>query len=196
MFGSRSRVVAASIAVAGAVALALTAAGTANAVTVTGGTGTLTVNDSYLLGLAKQGIVVVPTHTQSVSSNATTKTVTVVYAATGGNADLTAFNGRVLYSGDLTFVNVQNGEHATVSSLNFQVFSDTFAGTANDGTTTAVLDAKGSRQATSSGATQTFSASDLEIDSTGASFLDTALGTTAFSGGDQVGSFTTSFTRG
>lgn len=194
MFGSRSRAVAVAVAVAGAVALAVTTATTANAVTITSGTGTLTVNQSYLLTLAKQDVIAVPTQAQSVTYSSTTQTVTVVYSANGGDADVTSLSGEVDYSGGLTFFNAENGKHVSLSGLNFQLFFDQFDGTATDGTNVSVLDTIGNRTATVSGTTQTFSASDLAIDSAGASYLNTTLGTSAFHAGDQVGSFTTSYT--
>jgi hypothetical protein len=194
MFGSKSRVVAASIAVAGAVALVVTGATAANAVTIASGTGTLTVNDSYLVSLAKRGIVVVPTGTQTLAINGPAKTLTVTYAATGGDADVNSFSGEVDFNGGLTFLNALNGKHVSLGLLDFNLLFNSFEGTTNDGTTTtAVLDAEGSRVATISGTTQNFTASELAVDSAGATFLDSALGTTAFTGGDVVGSFATSY---
>jgi hypothetical protein len=183
-----------AVALAGAVALAVTTATTANAVTIASGTGTLTVNQSYLLNLAKQGVIAVPTQAQSVTYNSTSQTVTVVYTANGGDADVNSFSGEVDYNGGLTFLNAENGKHVCLNGLNFQLFFDQFDGTATDGTNVSVLDTAGHRTASVSGSTQTFSASDLAIDSAGASYLNTALGTGAFHAGDQVGSFTTSYT--
>lgn len=196
MFGSRTRAVAVSVAVAGAVALAVTTASTANAVTITSGTGTLTVNQSYLLNLAKQGVIAVPTQAQSVTYSSAARTVTVVYAATGGDADVSSFSGEVDYSGGLTFLNGENGKHVSLTGLNFQLIFDSFGGTANDGTTPTVLDAAGHHVATVSGSTQSFGASDLEIDPAGADYLNSVLGTSAFHGGDQVGTFATTYSGG
>lgn len=194
MFGSKSRVIAASIAVAGAVALAVSGATAANAVTIASGTGTLTINDSYLVNLAKQGIVVVPTGTRSLAFNGPAKTVTITYAATGGDADVNSFSGEVDFDGGLTFLNALNGKHVSLGLLDFNLLFNSFEGTTADGTTTtAVLDAGGSRVATISGTTQTFTASSLTVDSAGASFLDSTLATTAFTGGAAVGSFATSY---
>jgi hypothetical protein len=194
MFGSRTRAVAVSVAVAGAVALAVTTATAANAVTITSGTGTLTVNQSYLLNLAKQGVIAVPTQAQSVTYSSSAQTVTVVYTATGGDADVSSFSGEVDYSGGLTFFNGETGKHVSLSALNFQLIFDSFGGTASDGSMPTVLDAAGHHVATVSGSTQTFAASDLEIDSAGATYLNGVLGTSAFHGGDQVGTFATSYT--
>lgn len=194
MFRSRTRAAAVSIAVAGAVVLAVTTTTAANAVTITSGTGTLTVNQSYLLGLAKQGIIVVPTHTQTLTYDATAKTVAVGYAATGGDADVNSFSGEVDYTGGLTFLNAANGKHVSLNDLFVNIQTDVVSGIESDGVTVAdVLDAAGTHVATISGTTQNLSASDLEIDPSGAAFLDSALGTTAFHGGDAVGSFATSY---
>jgi hypothetical protein len=188
------RAVAVSVAVAGAVALAVgTTAGTASAATITSGTGTLVVNQSYLLNLVKAGIVAVPTGTQSLAYSGTAQTVTVAYPVTGGTASVVNFAGVVDYSGGLTFINATNGKHVSLGSLAFNLATEAFSGTQAGGSATRVFDAAGQHQAGISGSTQSLTASDLEIDAAGATFLDGALGTTAFQAGDQVGTFATSF---
>jgi hypothetical protein len=170
-----------------------TGAGTANAAGIVSGTGTLTVSQSYLLTLARAHIFVTANSAQSVTYNRTAKTVTVVYSVTGGDANVNTFAGAVQYRGGITLYDWATGKKVQLGSLQFDLFNDQFDGTASDGTVVNVLDTDGVQAATANGPAQTFTASALTIDAGGASYLDSALGTTAFNAGDQVGSFATSY---
>lgn len=194
MFSLKPRALAVSLGVVSVVALFGISAGTANAVDITSGTGDLTVNASYLARLAESAVIPVPNGAQSYTINVSARTVSAVFTATGGDADLNNFAGTVDYSGGFTFLNVVNGKFVKLSGLAFDLLNDQVDATRTDGTVVDLFDTVGTRTATvNADATQTFTAGDLAISDDGAAFLDSALGTTVFHAGDQVGSFTTTF---
>lgn len=169
-------------------------AGAANASTVTGGTGSFTVPFSYLGQLHGQNIVAETTGVQSVTCDQTNKTVTAVYSVTGGTADLTNLTGTVQYSGSITVKNGENDKQVQLGSLQFDMFNGQIDVTPAGGSQIAILDVGGSVSGSINGTTQTFNASKLLVDPAGASYLDSALGTTAFHAGDVIGSFSTTYT--
>jgi hypothetical protein len=194
LFSLKPRALAASLGVVSVVALCGISAGTANAVDIASGTGSLTVNASYLARLAESAVIPVPNGAQSYTINVSAKTVTAVFAATGGDADVNNFAGTVDYSGGFTFLNVVNGKFVKLSGLAFDLFNDQVDATETNGTVVDLFDTTGARSATvNADATQTFTASDLAVSDDGATFLNSALGTTVFHAGDQVGAFTTTF---
>lgn len=192
MFGSKFRVVALPVAAVGALALVGLAAGQANAETIASGTGTFTVPLSVETALAHSGVVVVSSGAASSSYDNTTKTFTVVYTATGGDADVSNFDGTVDYSGSVKVVNVFNGKSVTLSTLQLDLLDDQIDLTA-EGTASPYLDLAGTQSAAINGASQSVSASELDLDAAGADSLNKALGTCAFSAGTDFGSFTTTY---
>lgn len=176
----------------GALALVGVSAGIANASTITSGTGTFTVADTYLSQLHSQDISGQATGAQSVTCDQTN--TTVVYSATGGDANLNNSAGSVLYSGGITVKNRQNGKQVQFGNLRFDMFNGQIDATPTSGSEVALLDVGGTVSGQVNGSTQTFSASKLVVDAAGATYLDTALGTTAFHAGDLIGSFTTTYT--
>ena len=192
MFGSTFRVLALPVVAVGALALLGVTAGQASAETIASGTGTFTVPLSVETTLARAGVVVVASGDASSSYDNTTKTFTTVYNATGGNADVTNFDGTVDYSGGVKVVNVYNGKTATLGALQFDVLDDQIDLTAN-GTANPYLDLGGTQSAAINGTSQSISASELSLDAAGASYLNTALGTCAFTAGTDFGSFTTTY---
>jgi len=178
-----------SIAAFGALALAAVTAGTANAGTVTSGTVTLTINDSYLSTLHNNNIDVVPTGAASVTdSNGMT---TVVYNATGGDANLSIGIGHVDYAGGLTVRDESTNQSVQLSSLQFDVFNNQFDAAPSGGSEVALVDPAGPFNTTIGGSPTTFTAGGLVIDAAGASYLNSTLGTTRFQAGQNIGSFAT-----
>jgi hypothetical protein len=189
----KPRTWAVSVGVVGAVALFGIGAGTANAVDIASGTGTITVSAAYLAKLAQSFVIPVPNGAQSYTIDPNAKTVSAVFAATGGDADLNNFAGTVAYSGGLTFVNVVNGKQAKLSSLTFDLFNDQVDVTPAGGSPVDLWDAAGDRTAAINGTSQTFTASDLAVSADGAAYLNSALGTHVFHAGDQIGGFGTTY---
>lgn len=192
MFGSKFRVVALPVVAVGALALVGVTAGQANAETIASGTGTFTVPLSVETTLAHSGVVVVASDAASSSYDNTTKTFTVVYTATGGDADVSNFDGTVDYSGGTKVVNVVNGKSVTLSALQLDLLDGQVDLTAN-GAANPYLDLGGTQSAAINGVSQSFSSSELTLDSAGADYLNKALGTRAFRSGTDFGSFTTTY---
>jgi hypothetical protein len=176
----------------GAVALVGMGAGAAHA-TVASGSVTLTINGSFIASLAKAGVVVVPQNEASVTFTPSTDTVAITYTATGGTASLVSFSGVVDYSGSILGFSCR-GKSVDLSSLMFDLTNGVFDGKTGAGAETPLVDLSGTQSGDISGTTQTYNASDLTIDAAGAQLLDTALHTSAFVAGTDIGSFAATWT--
>jgi hypothetical protein len=192
MRGLIKRAVALPAAALGAVALVGMGAGAAHAA-VAGGSVTLTINGSFIEQLAKAGVIVVPQNEASVTFTPGTDTVAITYTATGGTASLVSFSGVVDYSGSLLGFSC-HGKTVTLSSLLFDLTDTVFDGATPTSGETPLLDLAGSQNNNIDGATQTYDSSELTIDSAGAQLLDSALGTSAFVAGTDVGGFAATWT--
>ena len=182
------RILALPVAALGAVALTGLVAGTAGASTVTSGSVTLTVNASFLTALAQHGVAFVPKDYSSISYAG--GEVAVTFAATSGNADISTFSGTIAYSGGICGFDLKSGKSIELGSLLFDLGDTQFDG---QGSAAAgevpLVDLAGTQSGDIVGTTETYSASDLVLDAAGASYLNGALGTKAFSSGEDVGSF-------
>jgi hypothetical protein len=191
------RLLALPLAVGATAAAVVTTAGTAEAAstTIVAGTGTITVPASILAQLAKAGIAVVPQGAASLAYDSTTHTGTVVYNATGGDAQVNALAGSVDYSGGVKFCDIRTGEGVTFSALLLDMFNGQLDATSSvDGTQQVLLDTGGNvSTSVSSAGVQTFSADSLQIDAAGAAYLDSTLDTSYFTAGQVVGTFTTTY---
>jgi hypothetical protein len=186
------RAIALPLAALSAVALTGVVASTASAATVTSGSVTLTVNASFLAGLAKSGIGFVPQNYTSISY--ANGAVTVTFAASGGDASITSEAGQVDYTGGIIGFDLCKRTSVDLNTLVFDLSYGAFFGeTSTSGGEVQLLDLAGSQQITTDGTNNTYAASDLVLDQAGADYLNSALGTTAFSGGMDVGSFTTTW---
>jgi hypothetical protein len=188
------RVLALPAAAAGAMALVAVGAGAAHAAAITGGSVTLTVKAAWVAQLAKAGVVVVPQGDSSLTYNAAAKTFSVTFAATGGDADLNLGAGSVDYSGSLLGFSCK-GRTVSLGSLLFDLENGQFDGASAAGGELALADLGGTVDGTISGTTQTFESSDLDLDPAGAAYLDSALGTKAFTAGQSIGSFSATWSR-
>ncbi|HEV2636360.1 MAG TPA: hypothetical protein VGX23_14510 [Actinocrinis sp.] len=191
MRGLTKRAVVLPMAALSAAALVAVAGGVAQA-DVSAGTVTLTVNTSFLAQLAKSGVVLLPGDYSSVTYNSS-GTVAVTYAATGGDASLVFSAGTVTASGGILGFSL-NGHTVDLGSLLFDLTDAQFDGATSTSGEVPLVDLAGSQAGLISGTTQTYTASDLVIDPAGAALLDSALHTTAFYGGQDVGSFAASWT--
>ena len=182
---------AAALGAAGLVALTPVAANAA----VSGGTVTLTVKASFISQLAHSGVAIVPSNAASVTFNSD-GSVTIVYNATGGDANLVQSAGSINYTGGILGFSVnRNGFHSvSLGSLLFDLTDSQFDGATSTSGETPLVDLAGSQFGLINGSTQSYSASDLQVDAAGAALLDSALHTSAFAAGQSVGSFTTTWT--
>jgi hypothetical protein len=199
MSRSAVRRVSASIAALGAVvATVFAAAGPAAAAAadpVTGGTTTLSVSLDVELSLAKAGIVETPLPSASIGYDSTNRAVTESFPVTGGNARVTTFTGELDHSGSLLVVNLCTGRSVTLGSVVFDLFNDQITAVPRGSSSAVVLfDTAGDVTATVDGTTHTFTASDVQVDPAGASYLDSALGTSYFVAGQHAGSFSSVWT--
>ncbi|WP_406090892.1 hypothetical protein [Kitasatospora purpeofusca] len=198
MSRTRARLAATGAAVALAVTGMSGAAVADTAPASTPSTGSAVVNSStaFLKDQALNGIVVIPLPTASPSYDSTTG-ISTTFPVTGGVADLVNFNGSVDLGGGLLFVDVFTGKSVTFKQIKFNAVKWRLTGVPVGGTeAVSLLAPSGDSDLTRSGATQTLTASDLEVDATGAQFLDTKLNTDFFKAGQSVGSLTLTYTKG
>jgi hypothetical protein len=187
-------VVAAGI-VAGAAVVAPAAAEAQTVNLDTSGTVAVTVPLSYIEQLAKAGIVEFPVPLSELSVSTANETATVTFSVTGGNADVSVLEGSVDLSGSVDVADA-NGKLVTLTGLQLDVSNGQIDATpAGSSTPVVLLDLGGglSFQSTesttnSSAFTDTYDANELTVDSAGASYLDSALHTSAFQAGQDVGS--------
>ncbi len=192
MRNSARRAIALPVAALSAVALTGIAAGTASATTVTSGSVTLNVNVTFLEALAKYGVALAPSGYSSVSS--TSSQVSVTYAVTGGDADVSTYSGSLTASGSIRAFDVRTKKSTEISALLFDLGDAQFDGqTATSGGEEPLVDLAGTQSGNINGTTETYLAGDLTLDAAGAADLNAALGTTAFASGEDVGSFSASW---
>ena len=182
----------AALGAAGLVALTPVAANAA----VSGGTVTLTVSSTFISQLAHSGVALVPKNAASVTYNSTTGNVTITYTATGGDATLVNSAGTVTYSGGILGFSCDGGIHTvSLSGLQFDLTAAQFDGATSTSGETPLVDLAGNQFGLiNADGSQTYSSSDLVVDAAGAALLDSALHTNAFTAGQDVGSFTTTWT--
>jgi hypothetical protein len=176
-------------------AAVLISAGAASAATVTGGTITLTIDDSYIAQLAKAGVVLVPQGEASATYDNSAGTVTITFTVSGGTGSLDNYAGAVDATGSVLGFSIGNGVHAVdLTSLNFNVYNDSFDGTPSGGSDTPILDLNGDTSATIADPNQSITADQLTIDPEGASLLNAALGTNVFTANENIGTFAAAWT--
>ncbi|MFD4396769.1 hypothetical protein ACFV84_15645 [Kitasatospora sp. NPDC059811] len=159
------------------------------------GSAVITVDGAFLAKSVLKGIVVVPLTpaTAAAANNA----ITATFPVTGGAANIPSFSGDVQFGGSLLFFNATNGKSVVFKQLDFGVRSWKITAVPDGGTNpVALLDPLGDTQVGRTGTTQSLTASSLQVDAEGAQYLDKALGTTYFTGGQSVGSLALSFTPG
>jgi hypothetical protein len=189
---SAKRAIALPVAALSAVALAGFAAGTANADVVSGSL-TLTVNASFLAGLAQHGIGFVPSGYSSLSYADGAATVT--YALSAGSAEVSTYSGDAPVDGGIFGFDLKSLKLVDLQSLIFDLGDSQFDGQGSAAVgEVPLLDITGTTFGAKSGTAEVYSGSELTLDPAGAAYLDSALGTSAFTAGTQVGSFTASWT--
>jgi hypothetical protein len=184
---SLARILAIPVLSVGVLAGVTVAAPAAFASTDTGGTVTVTVPLSYLKQLAKAGVTAFPVPLSEASVNTTNQTATVTFTVTGGNGDVRTFFGSVDLSGSIDVVS-SDGSKVSLGSLELNLRSGYIEGTPSGSSTPVPLFDTHGITFTPGTTVQSFNASELTVDPAGADYLDSALGTSAFAAGQNVGS--------
>lgn len=191
----------AAVGIAAGAAVAVPAAANAQTVNIdTSGTVTVTVPLSYVVQLAKAGIVGFPVPLSELSISGADKTATVTFNVTGGDADISVFYGSVDLSGSID-VSGAGGHRVSLCGLELDVSDGEIEGTpAGSSTPVALLDLGGTINFSSTVSStnslafsDTYDSSELTVDPAGAAYLDGALHTSAFESGQDVGSLAASW---
>ena len=190
---------AAGLAAGAAFAAPAAHAQTANTDTDTGGTVAITVPESYIAQLAKAGVVEFPVPASELSVDHSSKTVTVTFTVTGGDADISVFSGSLDLSGTVDVAGVRHPHPVTLGSLQLDVFNGQLDATpAGSSTPVPLLDVAGNTSFTvtpgATSAADTYSSDEMTVDPAGAAYLNSALGTSAFQAGQNVGTMSASWT--
>jgi len=192
------RILAASaIGGAGVAALVIGSAGVASADTVvTGGTTTISVPAATAAAAVRAGIVATLTDPATATYNQQTSAIDAAFPVTGGTADVKTFTGTLEHGGSVVFANYNKNKKVTITNLTLDFVTNQISGVLSGSTTPVTLfDLGGQGSSSVSGQTQTYSASEFDVDPGGATALDTALKTSYFTAGQNLGSFTTTFTQ-
>lgn len=183
------RTLAASAAAAGAATAIIASAGPADA-DVTGGTSTISVPVATEIAQAQAGIVEIPLSPARTSYNSSTQAVDETFTVTGGDARISVFVGQLQHSGSLLIVDYKTKKSVQLTNLSFDLINDQVDAVPSGGTDSIVFfDARGAIDAQRSGTTDSFSASDLQVNAAGAAYLNAALGTSYFTAGKDAGSY-------
>ncbi len=179
---------------AGLLALAGGASGRAFASTTdTGGTVTIAIRHYTLAGLARAGIVVLPGDSGTASYASGHEVLS--YPVTGGDASFIGTAGTLDLAGSVQFTDGATGRSVTLTDLTFSYGTGYISGAA--GTARVVLGqiggAENGQASAGPPATQTFSASAVFTTLGGASYLDTALHTSYFKAGQDLGGFAAAY---
>jgi len=197
MRGIRKRAMALPAAAAGALALVMAGGGAAHAATFSSGTVSLTVSDAWVAQLAKAGVALVPQNYSTLTFDNTAKTVTITFAATGGDANLGNGAGSLSLSGGILGFSL-HGKTVSLGSLLFDLSNAQFDGATSTSGEVPLVDLAGSVDGTitpaADGTTQFIESSNLDLDAAGAALLDSALGTHAFTAGQNIGAFSSTWT--
>ncbi len=130
--------------------------------TVTNGSVTLNVNVTFLEALAKYGVALAPSGYSSVSS--TSSQVSVTYAVTGGDADVSTYSGSLTASGSIRAFDVRTKKSTEISALLFDLGDAQFDGqTATSGGEEPLVDLAGTQSGNINGTTETYLAGDLTL---------------------------------
>jgi Zn-dependent alcohol dehydrogenase len=193
---SVARLLAIPVVSAGVLGGIAVAAPAASAQTDTGGTVAITVPFSYIKHLAKAGVVEFPRPLSELSVNTTDQTATVTFTVTGGDGNVNVFLGSLDLSGSLVIIDVHHakGHHARVrkvafDNLELNLQEGEIVGTPKGSTTVVpLLDVAGTITSVPGNTTQSYNASELNVDPAGVSYLNSTLRTSVFNDTADVGS--------
>ena len=196
--GRLARVTALGTGLIAAAAIALSTTSASADTTDTGGSATITVPRSYVVGLAKQGVILLAGGPASASYTAgqgnASSTESCTFTVTGGNGEVANFYGTVQLGGTLVVINAAHSQTATITDLRLDFFNGTLTGVIDGASApTAIAYISGSLTESTGTGTETFSASKLMLSGKAATALNAALGTKAFLRATDIGAFTTTF---
>jgi len=191
--GRRTRLTALGAGLITVAAIAVSAAGPAVADTTdTGGTAALSVPRAAVVSLGKSTIIMLPGSPNSASYARGAETFTM--PVTGGTGEVSNFTGIVDLGGKLIVINTKAGKTVTITGLELNLFTGALTGVLPGRTAHTPLAFIGGDLSTSKDtATETVSATEMDLSAKLASALNAALKTTAFVKGTNLGSFTTTF---
>ncbi|MDH6119526.1 hypothetical protein [Kitasatospora sp. GAS204B] len=190
--------IAATVAIAAALAVTgLSDSALADTATTTAPSGSLVVQEdsTFLQNSLQSGIIAIALPNATPGFNTTTG-LSATFPVTGGAVHLSGFYGAAQLGGGLLLVNVTNGKTVIFNNLAFDASKWALTGVPMGQTTAVKLLDPARPVISTSGTTQTLNSSDLEIDASGAAFVDNALGTTFFAGRQHAGTGTLTFTAG
>jgi hypothetical protein len=194
--GRRTRLTALGAGLMTAAAIAISAAGPAVADTAdTGGMAALSIPRAVVVGLGKSTIIMLPGGPGSASYGSGAETFTM--PVTGGTGEVSNFTGIVDMGGKLIVINTKAGKTVNITDIELNLFTGALTGVLPGGTAHTALAFLSGDMSTSSDpgppATETLSATEVDMSGKLASALNTALNTTAFVKGTNMGAFTTTF---
>jgi hypothetical protein len=185
---SVARLLAIPVVSAGVLGGIAVAAPAASAQTDTGGTVAITVPFSYVEQLAKAGVVEFPVPLSELSINTTNQTATVTFTVTGGDGNVNVFLGSLDLSGSVVIADA-NGNEVTFNNLQLNLQEGEIVGTPQGSSTVVpLLDVAGTISSVPGITSQSYNASELNVDPAGVSYLNSALNTSAFNDTADVGS--------
>lgn len=193
--GPGLRLTALGAGVVAAAALAISASAPVLADTAdTGGTAILSVPRAVIVGLAKSNVIVLPGGPAggSYATGADAYTLPV----TGGTGEVSTFSGIVDLGGSLVAINAKAAKTVQITGLQLNFFTGAVTGILSGATRIALGYLGGSLSESSDPgppATETLSADEVDLSAKAATALNTALKTTAFARGTDLGAFTTTF---
>jgi hypothetical protein len=194
--GRRARLTALGAGLISAAAFALSAAWPAAADTTdTGGTAALSIPRVAVVGLGKSSVIMLPGSPGSASYASGAETFTM--PVTGGTGEVGNFTGKVDLGGKLIVINTKAGHTVTITDIELNLFTGALTGVLPGRTAHMALAYLGGDLSTSNDpgppATESVSASEMDMSAKLASALNKALNTTAFVKGTNMGAFTATF---
>lgn len=194
--GRRTRLTALGAGLISAAAIAFSSAGTAVADTAdTGGTAALSIPRSVVVGLGKSTVIMLPGSPASATYGAGAETFSM--PVTGGTGEVSNFSGVVDLGGKLVVVNSKAGKTVNITDLELNFFTGAITGVLPGSTAHTALAYLSGDLSTSSDpgppATESVSCTEVNMSAKLASALNTALNTTTFVKGTNLGSFTATF---
>ena len=194
--GRRTRLTALGAGLITAGASALATGGPAVADTAdTGGTAELSVPRTVVVGLAKSTVIMLPGSPASATYGAGAETFSM--AVTGGTGEVSNFTGIVDLGGKLVVINTKGGHAVTIKDIELNLFTGALTGVLPGGTAHTPLGFLSGDLSTSTDpgppATETVSATEVDLSGKLASAMNKALSTKAFVRGTSLGAFTATF---
>jgi hypothetical protein len=163
---------------------------------VTGGTTTFSVPLTFVASAAKSCVTAIPQDPAEGKFNSTTNNVDITFPVTGGNANLTTLNGFVNHSGSLLFIDACTFKAVTVNNVVFDIANAAIdANQVGSSTQHVLFDLLPNINFTDTSGAVTLTADGFAMDADGASFLDSALGTTFFTANQTVGTFASNWSH-